>query len=75
MSSIASSLAAHPILSATFHGALTGWASAAVVDYHAFTTWKSFGEAKSYAWGIAAWRWVQGAVMGAVTGAGLGVFV
>lgn len=69
---MSSAMAAHPIYAAIFHGALTGWASAAVVDYHAFATWKSFSDAKAYNWGTAAFRWVQGAVTGAVAGAGLG---
>lgn len=60
---------------AAFHGALTGWASAAATDYHAFTEWKSLDDAKKYDWGTALWRWVQGAVVGAVGGAGLGVIL
>jgi hypothetical protein len=63
------------ILTAALHGALTGWASAAGVDYHAFTQWKSLDDAKTYAWSTALWRWLQGAVTGAVAGAGLGAFL
>lgn len=58
---------------AVFHGAMTGWASAAVADFAAFKSWKSFNDAFIYDWKVAAWRWVQGAIVGAVTGAGLGV--
>lgn len=68
-------MTAKALLTAAFHGALTGWASAAVVDYHAFSQWKSLDDAKKYDWSTAAWRWIQGAVMGAVSGAGLGVFI
>ncbi len=63
------------IVQAAFHGALTGWASAATVDFVAFKTWKSFDDAKTYNWSVALWRWLQGAVTGAVAGAGLGVFL
>lgn len=52
-------------------GALAGVVSAALVDYQAFRLWKSFAEATQYAWGTAAWRWLQGAVAGAVTAAGI----
>ena len=53
------------------HGVLTGIISAAAVDYHAFTTWKSFSDVKTYSWGTAAWRWIQGGVAGLVGAAGL----
>ena len=53
-------------------GALTGAAAAAVVDVHAFLTWKSVQEALTYSWSTAALRWVQGAVTGALAGAGFG---
>lgn len=58
--------------SAAFKGALAGILTAARVDYDAFTTWHSFKDAEGYSWGIAAWRWFQGAVIGGVTAAGLG---
>lgn len=53
-------------------GLLTGFLSAAAGDYAAFTRWKSFDECASYGWKIALWRWFQGAVIGAVSGAGIG---
>ena len=53
-------------------GALSGWAAAAIVDLHAFRTWKSGSEFKSYDWGTAALRWGQGILSGALTAAGLG---
>jgi hypothetical protein len=52
-------------------GALSGLISAAKLDFDAFRRWKSFDEALSYNWGIALWRWLQGGIIGAVTGAGL----
>ena len=64
-----------PLLVSALHGALTGWASAAGVDYHAFSQWKSLDEAKKYNWSTAIWRWIQGAITGAVTGTGLGVLL
>ena len=53
-------------------GAITGFVAAAATDLHAFKMWKSVDEAKAYQWGVAAWRWFQGAVLGALTAAGLG---
>ena len=52
-------------------GALSGFIAAAAVDYHAFLQWKSLDEARAYAWGTAFFHWTQGAVVGAVTAAGL----
>ena len=60
--------------SPVFQGAMTGFVSAAAVDYHAFTTWKTPEEAKAYNWSVAAWRWFQGTVIGLVTGAGFAGF-
>lgn len=66
----------HTILhSAAVHGAVTGVIAAAVVDLHAFLTWHSVQEVVTYRWGTAAFRWVQGAVTGAITGAGFGAMV
>ena len=56
-------------------GALGGWATAARVDYTAFVSWKSFQDARAYDWKVAIFRWLQGAVIGAVTGGGFGAFV
>jgi len=53
-------------------GALSGFASAALVDFAAFRSWKSVQEAREYSWGLAAWRWFQGAVIGAVMATGFG---
>ena len=51
-------------------GALAGLLAAAAVDFAAFRVWKSFQDARSYHWSLALWRWVQGAVIGAVSGGG-----
>lgn len=59
----------------TFRGAVSGAVAAAVVDFHAFLTWKSFAEARKYDWGTATLRWFQGAFSGAVTGAGYGMLI
>lgn len=53
-------------------GAINGVVAAAVVDLTAFRSWKSFEDAATYSWGTAAFRWFQGAIVGAVTAAGLG---
>ena len=61
-----------PRAKAALYGALTGWVASAATDYHAFLTWKSFGDVREYNWGTALFRWIQGALSGALTGAGLG---
>jgi hypothetical protein len=53
-------------------GAIQGVLAAAVVDFSAFRKWQSFHDAATYDWGTAAWRWFQGAVVGAAAAAGLG---
>jgi len=62
-----------PWVQTALHGALVGWGSALVVDYAAFRSWKSAHDLMAYDWGVALWRWGQGAVGGAVTSLGLGV--
>ena len=52
-------------------GALSGLVAAAAVDFHAFKTWQSFSDAKSYNWSVAAFRWLQGAIMGGLAALGL----
>lgn len=52
-------------------GALAGALSAANVDFQAFRAWKSFYDAETYSWGTATFRWFQGAVLGALTAAGI----
>lgn len=59
---------ANPITKATIAGLL----SAMAVDFHAFVTWQSWKDAKSYSWGTATFRWFVGAITGAVAGLGLG---
>lgn len=53
------------------HGALTGLLGAAAADIHAFRTWKSFHDAATYSWSTAAFRWLQGAILGAIAAAGM----
>jgi hypothetical protein len=55
-------------------GAVSGALSAAAADYGAFRSWKSVQEALAYSWGVAIWRWFQGAVIGAVGALGLAPF-
>lgn len=61
----------HPIMK----GTLVGILSAASVDYAAFRSWKSFHDVHDYAWGLAVFRWCQGAVVGALSSAGLGALL
>lgn len=51
---------------------LTGLVTAASVDLAAFRAWKSWDDAATYDWKTASWRWVQGAVIGLLTGLGFG---
>lgn len=55
------------------HGVLVGAMGAATADFHAFLQWKKLDDAKTYDWGTALLRWLQGAAVGAVTAAGYGV--
>lgn len=52
-------------------GALVGALGAAYVDIAAFRKWQSFHDAAEYGWGLASWRWFQGAVLGALSAVGL----
>ena len=54
------------------HGAFAGLVSAAATDLHAFRVWKSFNDARTYDWGTALFRWMQGIIIGALTAIGLG---
>ncbi len=58
----------HPIA----HGALIGALGSAHGDFLAFKGWQSAHDALTYSWGIAIFRWVQGAIIGAVPTAGIG---
>jgi heme A synthase len=53
-------------------GAISGFVAAAIVDLHAFMTFKSPNDVKQYAWGTAVLRWTQGLIGGAVSAWGLG---
>ena len=52
-------------------GAACGVASAAMIDFAAFRSWKKWDDALVYDWRTASFRWVQGAVVGMVTALGL----
>lgn len=58
----------HPLA----RGAVTGIVTAAAVDISAFRSWKSFDDVARYDWKVAAFRWVQGAILGALVAAGFG---
>jgi len=57
--------------SAAVHGALIGWAAAAAVDLDAFRKWQKFHDLVEYDWNTAIFRWLKGAALGALSGAGL----
>lgn len=57
------------------HGAVTGLITAAGIDLHAFLSWKKVQDAVAYDWGVALWRWFQGAVSGAIVAAGYGAVI
>ena len=52
---------------AYIRGALVGVLVAARVDYVAFKAMQAPAEVLAYDWKIAAWRWFQGAVIGAIS--------
>lgn len=56
-------------------GALAGLGAAALVDFNAFRSWKSWQDASTYDWKVASFRWLQGAVVGAVAALGFEVVV
>lgn len=63
----------HAIISSPLvAGALSGLLSAAAVDYAAFRTWDDWHDLTSYSWGLATFRWVQGAIIGAIAALGVG---
>ena len=53
-------------------GAIAGLLSAALVDFAAFRAWQSYDDVRRFDWRMAAFRWAQGVVVGAVTAAGIG---
>lgn len=62
----------HDFLHNSFvRSAIAGLVAAAIVDVHAFMKFQDVREFAKYSWGIAAFRWVQGAVGGLITAAGI----
>lgn len=47
-----------------FRAAVEGAGVAAMMDYRAFQTWKSFDDVLAYSWKTALFRWLQGAIIG-----------
>lgn len=68
-------LASHPVLAKALAGAVAGFGGAVLVDYAEFRKWKSFDDALTYNWSVAAFRWVQGAVGGVVAAFGYDALV
>ena len=55
-------------------GFISGVLVAAAVDFKAFQSFKTLDEFAAYSWRVAAFRWLQGGVLGAVSAAGLNQF-
>lgn len=53
-------------------GAIAGFLTATAVDFQAFRAFKSYDEFRRYQWGLAAFRAVQGIVIGALSVIGIG---
>lgn len=53
-----------------FHGAVTGFVTAAAIDIHAVTGFKSWSDLKNYSWSVASFRWFIGIFTGSLAGAG-----
>lgn len=51
-------------------GLVAGLLAAARIDYEAFKSWQSFHDVATYDWKTASWRWLRGAIVGAVAGLG-----
>lgn len=62
----------HAMLLSALHGAFVGALSAMWIDYRVFRQWKKWSDATTYDWSTATFRWMHGAVVGAITGAGYG---
>lgn len=58
-----------------FKGALSGFLSAAAVDFHALLKFNGWKDVKGYDWSVASWRWVVGTVTGALSGAGFSAMI
>lgn len=64
-------LMVHPVV----RGAVAGAVAAAAIDVAAFRSFKTFTEFQAYDWRIAAVRWAQGAVVGALAALGFAAVV
>jgi hypothetical protein len=58
-----------------FQGVVIGVSSAAATDYHAFKAFRSWDDLVRYRWGLAMFRWFQGAVIGILSGSVLGSYL
>ena len=64
--------AAHTLLhSPVGVGAVAGLLAAIRVDYEAFRAWDDWEDLRAYRWGLASFRWVKGALIGAVSALGV----
>jgi hypothetical protein len=56
-------------------GIISGLIASVSVDYAAFRSWRSWHDFAVYSWGIATFRWFQGAIVGGLTGIGYAAVV
>lgn len=65
--------AAHAALhTPTVVGLLGGLVAAIKADHEAFRKWNSWQDVRSFDWNVASYRYARGAMLGALTGAGIG---
>lgn len=65
-------LVVHHALAGGVAGMCSGAIGAARADFHAYTTMRTPDEFRAYNWRVARFRWMQGAILGFVSGLGLG---
>lgn len=58
-----------------YMGAIGGFLVALRADYEAFKAWTCWNDILKFDWSIASFRYIKGAIIGAVTVLGLGGFV
>lgn len=53
-------------------GLLSGLLAAIKADHEAFKQWQSWSDVARFNWSVASYRYARGAMLGALTGAGIG---
>lgn len=52
-------------------GVINGFCGAVVIDFLVFKKFQKWGDFQSYDWSVASFRWFQGILAGAISGAGI----